>query len=160
MSMLGPITLKKKQFQFVFLFGSNYGCYSKINRIIHLKVSIKFQKYRYKLMQKYHVYLIIAVAFESFGMAAMQSSQQFTKFWPTVLTAVGLGIALYMMTLTLKYMPLGIVYALWSGFGIILITAISVFFYKQAIDLWAILGLGLIIVGITIIHLFSKTATL
>ena len=89
----------------------------------------------------------------------MQSSQQFTKFWPSVFTAIGLGGAIYMMTLTLKYMPLGIDYAFWSGLGIVFITAISVFYYKQPIDLWAIFGLVLIIMK-KIIHLFSSTATL
>ena len=89
----------------------------------------------------------------------MQSSQQFTKLWPSVFTAIGLGGAIYMMTLTLKYMPLGIVYAFWSGLGIVFITAISVFYYKQPIDLWAIFGLVLIIMK-KIIHLFSSTATL
>jgi small multidrug resistance pump len=89
----------------------------------------------------------------------MQSSQQFTKLWSSVFTAIGLGGAIYMMTLTLKYMPLGIVYAFWSGLGIVFITAISVFYYKQPIDLWAIFGLVLIIMK-KIIHLFSSTATL
>ena len=89
----------------------------------------------------------------------MQSSHQFTKLWPSVFTAIGLGGAIYMMTLTLKYMPLGIVYAFWSGLGIVFITAISVFYYKQPIDLWAIFGLVLIIMK-KIIHLFSSTATL
>ena len=74
-------------------------------------------------------------------------------------TAIGLGGAIYMMTLTLKYMPLVIVYAFWSGLGIVFITAISVFYYKQPIDLWAIFGLVLIIMK-KIIHLFSSTATL
>ena len=111
-------------------------------------------------MQKYHLYLLIALVLECFGTTAMQSSQQFTKFWPSVFTAIGLGGAIYMMTLTLKYMPLGIVYAFWSGLGIVFITAISVFYYKQPIDLWAIFGLVLIILGIIIIHLFSTTATL
>ena len=106
-------------------------------------------------MQKYHLYLLIALVLECFGTTAMQSSQQFTKFWPSVFTAIGLGGAIYMMTLTLKYMPLGIVYAFWSGLGIVFITAISVFYYKQPIDLWAIFGLVLIIMK-KIIHLFHQ----
>lgn len=65
----------------------------------------------------------------------MQSSQQSTKLWPSVFTAIELGGAIYMMTLTLKYMPLAIVYAFWSRLEIVFITAISVFYYKQHIDL-------------------------
>jgi small multidrug resistance pump len=107
-------------------------------------------------MQKYHLYLIIEVVLEYFGTTAMKSSQQFTKLWPSVFTVIGLGGVIYMMTLTLKYMPLGIVYGFWSGLGIIFITAISVFYYKQPIDLWAIFGLVLIIIGIIIIQLFYQ----
>ena len=75
-------------------------------------------------------------------------------------TAIGLAEEIYMMTLNLKYIPLRIVYAFWSGLGIVFITAISVFDHKQLIDVWAILGLVLVILGIIIIHLFLTTSTL
>ena len=74
--------------------------------------------------------------------------------------AIGLGEEIYMMTLNLKYISLRIVYAFWSGLGIVSITAISVFDHKQLIDVWAILGLVLVILGIIIIHLFLTTSTL
>ena len=111
-------------------------------------------------MQKYDLYPINVVVLECFEITAMQSSQQFSKFQPSVFTAIGLGEEIYMMTLNLKYIPLRIVYTFWSGLGIVFITAISVFDHKQLIDVWAILGLVLVILGIIIIHLFLTTSTL
>lgn len=110
-------------------------------------------------MPKHYYFLLIAVVFEIFGTANLQSSQQFTRLWPSVFVAIGFAGAMYFMTLTLRYMPVGIVYALWSGLGIVFLTAIGYFVFKQAVDAWAILGLGLIIAGIAVIHLLSKTAT-
>lgn len=104
-----------------------------------------------------YFYLLIAVVFEIIGTSALQSSQQFTRLVPSIVVLIGFTGALYFLTLTLKYMPLGIVYAIWSGFGIVLITAISFFWFRQPVDLPAILGLTLIIAGIVIINLFSNT---
>lgn len=105
-----------------------------------------------------YFYLLIAVVFEIVGTSALQSSQQFTRLVPSIVVLIGFTGALYFLTLTLKYMPLGIVYAIWSGFGIVLITAISFFWFRQPVDLPAIMGLTLIIAGIVIINLFSNTA--
>lgn len=86
----------------------------------------------------------------------MQASQQFTRLWPSVLVIVGYAISFYFMALTLRYMPVGIVYALWSGLGIILIALIGYAVFGQKLDLPAIAGLGLIIAGIVVIQLFSN----
>jgi len=69
------------------------------------------------------------------------------------------AISFYLLSLTLKYMPVGIMYAVWSGLGIVLIAGIAWVVYGQKLDLWAILGMGMILGGILIIHLFSSTAT-
>ncbi|MCH9825100.1 MULTISPECIES: DMT family transporter [Lentibacter] len=103
-----------------------------------------------------YLYLAIAVAFETIGTSAMQASQQFTRLWPSVLVIVGYAISFYFMALTLRYMPVGIVYALWSGLGIILIALIGYAVFGQKLDLPAIAGLGLIIAGIVVIQLFSN----
>ena len=103
-----------------------------------------------------YLYLAIAVAFETIGTSAMQASQQFTRLWPSVLVVVGYAISFYFMALTLRYMPVGIVYALWSGLGIILIALIGYAVFGQKLDLPAIAGLGLIIAGIVVIQLFSN----
>ena len=103
-----------------------------------------------------YLYLAIAVAFETIGTSAMQASQQFTRLWPSVLVVVGYAISFYFMALTLRFMPVGIVYALWSGLGIILIALIGYSIFGQKLDLPAIAGLGLIIAGIVVIQLFSN----
>ena len=103
-----------------------------------------------------YLYLAIAVAFETIGTSAMQASQQFTRLWPSVLVIVGYAISFYFMALTLRYLPVGIVYALWSGLGIILIALIGYAVFGQKLDLPAIAGLGLIIAGIVVIQLFSN----
>ena len=103
-----------------------------------------------------YLYLAIAVAFETIGTSAMQASQQFTRLWPSVLVVVGYAISFYFMALTLRFMPVGIVYALWSGLGIILIALIGYAVFGQKLDLPAIAGLGLIIAGIVVIQLFSN----
>ena len=103
-----------------------------------------------------YLYLAIAVAFETIGTSAMQACQQFTRLWPSVLVVVGYAISFYFMALTLRFMPVGIVYALWSGLGIILIALIGYAVFGQKLDLPAIAGLGLIIAGIVVIQLFSN----
>ena len=103
-----------------------------------------------------YLYLAIAVAFETIGTSAMQASQQFTRLWPSVLVVVGYAISFYFMALTLRFMPVGIVYALWSGLGIILIALIGYAVFGQKLDFPAIAGLGLIIAGIVVIQLFSN----
>ncbi|KIC44809.1 transporter [Ruegeria sp. ANG-S4] len=106
-----------------------------------------------------HVYLILllAVAAETIGTTALQASQQFTRFWPSVLVIVAYGLAFYLLGLTLKVMPVGVVYAIWSGLGIALIALIGFVVFGQRLDWPAILGLAMILGGILVIHLFSAT---
>jgi small multidrug resistance pump len=109
-------------------------------------------------MPKAYLILLVAVVFETIGTAALQASQQFTKPIPSIIVVIGYGIAFYMMALTLKVLPVGITYAVWSGLGIISISIIAYFAFGQKLDLAAILGMGLIVAGILVINLFSKTA--
>ncbi|MBE1281866.1 MAG: QacE family quaternary ammonium compound efflux SMR transporter [Rhodobacteraceae bacterium] len=109
-------------------------------------------------MPIHYVYLVIAVAAETIGTSALQASQQFSKLGPTALVVLGYGTAFFFMGLTLKYMPVGIVYAIWSGLGIVLIAAIGYAVFGQKLDLPAVIGLLFIISGILIIHLFSKSS--
>ncbi len=109
-------------------------------------------------MPKHVIYLIIAVIAETIGTTALQSSQQFTRFWPSVLVVVAYAISFYLLALTLKYMPVGIMYALWSGLGIILIAGIGYLVFGQKLDAPAFIGLGLIIAGIMMINVFSNTS--
>ncbi|MEM6409420.1 MAG: SMR family transporter [Pseudomonadota bacterium] len=109
-------------------------------------------------MPKHFIYLIAAVIAETIGTTALQASQQFTRFWPSVIVVVSYAISFYLLALTLKYMPVGLMYALWSGFGIILIALIGYLYFGQSLDLPAVVGLGLIIAGIVLINVFSKTS--
>ncbi len=109
-------------------------------------------------MPKAYLILLLAVIAETVGTTSLQASQQFSRFWPSVLVVVSYGIAFYLLGLTLKYMPVGIVYAIWSGLGIFLIAIIGFIVFGQRLDGPAVLGLAMILTGILVIHLFSKTA--
>lgn len=109
-------------------------------------------------MPVHYIHLIIAVIAETIGTTALQASSQFTKLVPSLVVVVAYGTSFYFLGLTLKVMPVGIVYAIWSGLGILLIAAIGYLVFRQSLDLPAVIGLALIIAGIAVINLFSKTA--
>jgi small multidrug resistance pump len=104
-----------------------------------------------------YLYLILAVAFEVVGTAALQASEQFTRPKPLILTAAGYAAAFYFLSLVLRTMPVGIAYAIWSGLGVILITIVGLVWFGQKLDIPAIIGLALIVAGVATINLFSKT---
>ena len=106
-----------------------------------------------------YLYLFFAVLAETIGTSALQASQQFTRLWPSLLVIVSYGAAFYLLSLTLRTLPVGIVYAMWSGLGIVFIALIGWLVFAQRLDLPAILGLGLIIAGIAVIQLFSTTTS-
>lgn len=108
-------------------------------------------------MPPHYIYLFFAVAAETIGTTALQASQQFTRLWPSVIVVVAYSIAFYLLGLALKYMPVGVVYAIWSGLGIVMIAVIGFVVFKQRLDAPALLGLAMIITGILVIHLFSNT---
>ena len=103
-------------------------------------------------------YLILALAVlaETIGTTALQASQQFTRLWPSVVVVLAYAVSFYLLSVTLKVMPVGVVYALWSGLGIILIAIIGFAVFGQRLDLPALVGLAMIIAGIAVIHLFSN----
>ena len=102
-------------------------------------------------------YLGIAILAEVIGTSALKASREFTNLVPSLFVVVGYGTAFYFMTLALRSIPIGITYAVWSGVGIVLIAIVSAFLYKEIPDLPAIIGMGLIISGVAVIHVFSKT---
>ncbi len=104
-----------------------------------------------------YLYLIMAIIFEVIGTAALQASEQFTRPKPLILTALGYMAAFYFLSLVLRTMPVGIAYAIWSGLGVVLITLVGLVWFGQRLDMPAILGLALIIAGVAVINLFSKT---
>lgn len=104
-----------------------------------------------------YLYLMMAVAFEVIGTAALQASEQFTRPKPLVLTAIGYAAAFYFLSLVLRSMPVGVAYAIWSGLGVVLITLVGLIWFGQKLDIPAIAGLALIVAGVATINLFSKT---
>jgi len=104
-----------------------------------------------------YLYLITAIVFEVIGTAALQASEQFTRPKPLILTAIGYAVAFYFLSLVLRTMPVGIAYALWSGLGVVLITLVGLIWFGQRLDTAAIVGLALIIAGVAVINLLSKT---
>ncbi len=105
-----------------------------------------------------YFYLFLAIAFETIGTTALQASQQFTRLVPSLTVAVAYGLSFWFMAIALRFMPVGIVYAIWSGLGIVLIALIGYVVFGQKLDTPAILGLALILAGILVIHLFSGSA--
>jgi small multidrug resistance pump len=106
----------------------------------------------------HYIYLFVAVLFETIGTSALQASQQFTRLGPSILVIATYALSFYLLSMALRAMPVGVVYAIWSGLGIVLIAVIGYVVFGQRLDLPAVLGLALILSGILVIHLFSKTA--
>ncbi len=104
-----------------------------------------------------YLYLALAILAETIATSALKASEEFTKLLPSAIVLIGYGISFYFMTLVLRAIPIGITYAIWSGVGIILIATVGAVLYKEIPDLPAIIGMGLIIAGVVVIHLFSKT---
>ncbi|MEL6376801.1 MAG: multidrug efflux SMR transporter [Pseudomonadota bacterium] len=110
-------------------------------------------------MPKAYLLLFIAVLFEAVGTTSLQASQQFTRLVPTIGVFLGFGMSLYILVIVLKYLPLGITYAVWSGFGICLTALVGWLVFKQSVDMPALVGMSLIVAGIVVINLFSVTGT-
>lgn len=106
-------------------------------------------------MPLHYVYLVAAIVAETIGTTALQASHQFTRVGPSVLVVVAYGVAFYLLSMALKFMPVGIVYAIWSGLGVIMIAIIGLVVFGQRLDLPAIIGIALIIAGVAVLHLFS-----
>lgn len=103
-----------------------------------------------------YVFLAIAIVSEVIGTSFMKQSEGFTRLGPSVITAAAYLLAFYCLSLTLKTIPTGIAYAIWSGTGIVLIAAVAWAFQGQKLDVPAMLGMGLIIAGVLVMNLFSK----
>lgn len=103
-----------------------------------------------------YAWLAIAIVAEVIGTSALRAADGFTRLWPSLLVVAGYGIAFYCLSITLRTMPVGIIYAVWSGACIVLITLVAMLLYRQVPDLPAVIGLGLIIAGVVVLNLFSK----
>ena len=99
---------------------------------------------------------MIAITGEVVATSSLKATDSFSKLWPTLLVVAGYGIAFYFLSLTLKYIGVGVTYALWSGIGIIVLTAVGILLYGEKIDGPAIVGLSLILSGVVVLNLFSS----
>jgi small multidrug resistance pump len=106
---------------------------------------------------KNFIFLGLAIMFEIIATSALKKSEQFTQLIPSIITIAGYFAAFYFLSFAIRTIPVGIAYAIWSGVGIVLITIIGAIFFKQIPDLPAIIGLALIMIGVVVINVFSKT---
>jgi small multidrug resistance pump len=103
------------------------------------------------------VYLAVAIVAEVIATSALKASDAFTKPVPLIITAIGYAVAFYFLALTLRSIPVGIAYAIWSGLGIVLISLVGVLWFRQSLDAPAIAGLTLIVAGVIVINVFSNS---
>lgn len=104
-----------------------------------------------------YLYLVLAIVFEVIATSALKQAEGFTRLWPSLICVFGYGAAFYLLSIPIRTIPVGIVYAIWSGAGIVLIAAVGWFWFKQSLDIAAIIGLALIIAGVLVVNLFSST---
>lgn len=100
--------------------------------------------------------LAIAIVAEVIATSALRASQGFSRILPAIVVVFGYGVSFYCLSLTLKSIPVGIVYAIWSGVGIVLITLVAMLLFRQIPDWPAVAGLGLIVAGVLVLNLFSN----
>ncbi|MFN3495753.1 MAG: DMT family transporter [Hydrogenophaga sp.] len=101
----------------------------------------------------------LAIVAEVIGTSALKASEGFTRWWPSLLVVLGYAVAFYCLSLVLKSIPVGVAYAIWSGLGIVLITMVAFLLYGQRIDLAGLIGMGLIVAGVVVLNVFSKSTT-
>lgn len=110
----------------------------------------------YIILMLNYLFLFLAIVLETAGTTLLKMSDQFTKIVPSIVSLVCYVGSLYLLSLCLRTVPIGIAYATWSALGIALITISGIFFFKQTPDLPAIIGLVLIAAGVAVLNLFSK----
>lgn len=98
-----------------------------------------------------------AIVTEVIATSSLKASNGFTRLGPSVLVVLGYAAAFYCLSQTLKTVPIGLAYAIWSGVGTVLIALVGVFLYRQTLDRAAVLGIALIIAGVVVLNLFSKS---
>jgi len=104
------------------------------------------------------LYLTIAIVSEVIATSALKAADGFTRWVPSLIVVAGYASAFYFLSLTLRTLPLGVAYAVWSGVGVALIAVLGWALYDQSLDLAACIGIGLIVAGVLVLNLFSRTA--
>lgn len=105
------------------------------------------------------IYLAIAIVAEVIATSCLKPSEGFTRLWPSVAVVAGYGLAFFFLSLTLRTLPVGVAYAVWSGVGIVLVATVGWLAFGQKLDAPAVIGMAMIICGVAILNLFSATTT-
>ncbi|NVK43378.1 MAG: multidrug efflux SMR transporter [Oceanospirillaceae bacterium] len=104
------------------------------------------------------LYLMIAIVAEVIGTSALKAADGFTRPGPSMLVVAGYSVSFLFLSMTLRTLPVGIAYAVWSGVGVVLVTLVAWYLFKQQLDLPALIGIGLIMAGVLVLNLFSKAS--
>ena len=104
------------------------------------------------------IFLLVAILAEVAATSLLKLSEGFTRLWPSLAVVAGYGLAFYFLSLTLRSIPVGVAYAVWSGLGIVLVTLVAWFAYGQRLDAAGIAGMALIVAGVLVLNLFSRSA--
>jgi small multidrug resistance pump len=105
---------------------------------------------------KQWAFLFLAIVSEVIATSALKSTQEFTRLLPSIIVVIGYVSAFYFLTLTLRTIPIGIAYAIWSGVGVALIALVAWLIYGQTLDMPAFVGIALIVCGVVVLNVFSK----
>ena len=106
-----------------------------------------------------YFYLAIAIVAEVVGTTSLKASEEFTRLAPSLTVAASYSVSFYFLSMVLRSIPVGITYAVWSGLGIVLVTVAGAIVYKEIPDAAALLGMGMIVGGVLVMNVFSKTVT-
>ena len=101
--------------------------------------------------------LSLAILTEVIATSALKASDGFTRFWPSLVVVLGYGTAFFCLSITLRSIPVGVAYAIWSGLGVVLIALVAWLLFGQKLDLPALIGMALIVAGVLVMNLFSST---
>ncbi len=104
-----------------------------------------------------YLYLVVAILGEVTATSALKASDGFTRLIPSIIVVIGYALSFFFLSLALRAIPLGIVYAIWAGVGITAMTAVGWFIFRQALDTPALIGIGMIVAGVAVINLFSRS---
>lgn len=108
-------------------------------------------------MFKYWLFLFAAIVSEVTATSSLKASAGFSKIIPSVVVVIGYALSFYFLSLVLKAIPIGIAYAVWAGLGIVLLALVGWIVFGQALDTPAMIGIALILAGVIVMNVFSKT---
>ena len=102
-----------------------------------------------------YIFLALGIGFELISTSFLKDTNGFTKLYPSLIVIIALCVCLFLMSHTMRFIPVGIVYASWAGLGIVAITIIAIIKYKQIPNIPTIIGLSFIVLGVAIVHLMN-----